>query len=65
MNTLITIGAIGLAVVLKLLFFYFYAKIAERKAPNKSAPFEVVQKTAEPAGAKRVLVTGGCGFLGR
>ncbi|EFJ52486.1 hypothetical protein VOLCADRAFT_86632 [Volvox carteri f. nagariensis] len=64
MDTLVTVGAIIVAIALKLLFFYFYAKNAEKKAPKKSEPFELVQKAPDGAIRKRVLVTGGCGFLG-
>lgn len=62
MDTFVTIGAIFAAIALKLVFFYFYAKHAEKKAPKKSETFELVQRGEAK---KRVLVTGGCGFLGR
>ncbi|GLC34531.1 hypothetical protein PLESTB_001251200 [Pleodorina starrii] len=64
MDTLTTICAIVIAIALKFLFFYVYSKHAEKKAPKKTEPFEVVQRGPDFAGKKRVLVTGGCGFLG-
>ena len=67
MDTLVTIGAIVTAIALKLVFFFLYAKHAEKKGPKKSEPFKVIQKGPAPAdkNVKRILVTGGCGLVGR
>ncbi|KXZ47088.1 hypothetical protein GPECTOR_38g325 [Gonium pectorale] len=63
MDTVVTICALVAAIIIKGLLFLFYTKQAEKKGPKKKQIYEIVQKGRQ-TGAKRVLVTGGCGFLG-
>ncbi|KAG2448879.1 hypothetical protein HYH02_006228 [Chlamydomonas schloesseri] len=66
MDTLIMVCAIALAIAIKLGFFFLFAWKTQKEAPiPKNQPFDIVQKGEEkgPDG-KRILVTGGCGFLG-
>lgn len=71
-ENLILAGAIVATVVIKVAFFFYYAYKEEKKNPQskKQVPYDVLQQgleTTEQNGKapKRVLVTGGCGFLGR
>lgn len=59
--------AIALAIGVKLGFFFLFAYKTQKDAPlPKNQPFDIVQKGEEKGdGRKRILVTGGCGFLGR
>ncbi|PNW77565.1 hypothetical protein CHLRE_10g442200v5 [Chlamydomonas reinhardtii] len=58
--------AIALAIGVKLGFFFLFAYKTQKDAPlPKNQPFDIVQKGEEKGdGRKRILVTGGCGFLG-
>jgi hypothetical protein len=70
-ETLVTACAVLLAVLVKGgLFVYFLFKGAKKGGDLKKeqAPFEVVQRGPEGWAddqRKLVVVTGGCGFLGR
>ncbi|GFR40072.1 hypothetical protein Agub_g615 [Astrephomene gubernaculifera] len=65
MDTLISVGAIVAAIILKLVFFLVTSRILLKRAPKKSEPYQVISKGSNvERSAKRILVTGGCGFLG-
>ena len=70
-ETLVTAGAVLLAVLVKgglLVFFLWKGAQKSSDLKKKQEPFEVVQRGPdgwESDPRKLVVVTGGCGFLGR
>lgn len=59
-------GMLALALSVKGgLFFLYHRMYVTRNAKHAEIPYAVLKKGTERKGAKKIIVTGGCGFLGR
>ena len=67
MDVLTTVIALIIAISVKVLVFFLFARYSQKDAPRQEITYKVVQtsRKEDTDGKKRVMVTGGAGWLGR